>query len=161
MLKYLVAVGAVDLINMYTVDAIDPGFNAGKCIQDGHNNKTAKKRFILVTGTHATYPGQRVTQMVAAVVTPLMPVPPIKITPAPTKPIPVTILLAIRSGDVCRPISIENMVNRAEPRQISISVRRPADLLWYSLSAPIMPPINTAIKKLYYYLKSIHLIIVM
>src|ERR1700730_8885338 len=85
-----------------------------------------------------------VTQIVAAVVMPLTPVSALKMTPAPTKPIPTTILEAILSGVPFEPIINEKIVNKVAPRQIIMIVLNPADLLRYSLSAPISPPITRA-----------------
>src|SRR5690606_1837835 len=59
-------------------------------------------------------------------------------TPAPRKPIPVTILAAIRSSDTS-PI-LEISVNIVAPKQIKITVRRPADLFLYSRSSPMTEP---------------------
>ena len=87
-------------------------------------------------------PSAAVTQIIAAVVIPFTPKSPLKITPAPTKPMPVAILDAMRSGLDPSPISCENTVNRADPRQIRVRVRKPADLLRYCASTPIAPPIR-------------------
>src|SRR5258708_26966082 len=89
-------------------------------------------------------PNAAATQIIAAVVMPLTLVSPLKITPAPTKPIPTTTLAAILSGVPFPPISSDSMVKRVAPRQIRVRVRNPADLLRYSLSAPINPPTTTA-----------------
>src|SRR4029078_7007566 len=80
--------------------------------------------------------------MLAAVVIPFTRLSLLKITPAPKKPMPVTILEAMRSG-LTSLINLENVVNRKEPRQIRIMVRKPADLLRYSRSAPMIPPTAT------------------
>ena len=42
---------------------------------------------------------------------------------------------------------MEKVVNKKDPRQIRIMVRKPADLLLYSLSAPINPPTIITSKK--------------
>jgi hypothetical protein len=42
---------------------------------------------------------------------------------------------------------MEKLVNKKDPRQIRIMVRKPADLLLYSLSAPINPPTIMTSKK--------------
>ncbi len=49
------------------------------------------------------------------------------------------------------------MVNSVAPKQISIRVRKPADLLWYSRSAPMMAPIKTEMKSFIIIVKRIHL----
>src|SRR5438128_4098832 len=85
--------------------------------------------------------------MVAEVVIPLTRLSHLKITPAPRKPIPVTILEAMRSG-LTSLMNLEKVVKRKEPRQIRIMVLKPADLLRYSLSAPIIPPTAITISNL-------------
>src|SRR5579872_4178304 len=91
-------------------------------------------------------PRAAVTQIMAAVVIPLTlaSASPLKMTPAPTKPMPVTILEAMRSGLPVPPMMMEKIVKIVAPRQIRVSVRKPADLLRYSLSAPRMPPMSAA-----------------
>src|SRR6185437_2027582 len=78
-----------------------------------------------------------VTQIVADVVRPWTSALPRRMAPAPRKPMPVTICAAIRS-EVPPPFAkaIETIVNSAEPRPISVIVRRPAGLWWYSRSRP-------------------------
>jgi hypothetical protein len=71
----------------------------------------------------------------------------LKITPAPKKPIPVTMFDAIRSG-LTSLTNLEKVVKRKDPKQINIIVRKPADLLRYSLSAPINPPTTITINNL-------------
>jgi len=45
-------------------------------------------------------------------------------------------------------MNFEKVVNKKEPRQIRIIVRKPADLLLYSLSATINPPTTITISNL-------------
>src|SRR5579875_2271480 len=86
-------------------------------------------------------------QIVAAVVIPFMRFSPRKITPAPKNPMPVTMLEAILSGLLPKPMYRDIIVKKQEPTEIIIIVRKPADLLRYSLSAPTSPPQSTANKK--------------
>jgi hypothetical protein len=65
-----------------------------------------------------------------------------KITPAPRKPIPLTIVAAIR-GSLASAIFQDRIVNTVEPTQIKINVRRPAGLSLKSRSKPISPPAIT------------------
>lgn len=80
--------------------------------------------------------------MEVAVVMPLILLLACQITPAPKKPMPVTMFEAILSG-LCTPIFSESSVNRQAPKLTRIKVLRPADLFQYSLSAPIIRPIIT------------------
>src|SRR5690606_31677110 len=59
-------------------------------------------------------------------------------TPAPKKPIPVTIFAAIRSSEIL-PIR-ELKVKMVEPKQIRMIVRKPADLFLNSRSNPTTAP---------------------
>ena len=86
-------------------------------------------------------------QIIAAVVRPDIRFSSLKIAPAPKKPMPVTILAAIRSGEEL-PIFKDKMVNKQAAKQIKIIVLNPADLLWYSRSEPMTAPTKTAIKSL-------------
>ncbi len=92
-------------------------------------------------------PTAATAQMVAAVVIPLIWLVPRNMTPAPRKPIPVTILEAMRSGLPGAPMAMDMMVKKQEPMEIMIMVRKPADLLRYSLSAPTRPPHSAAMRK--------------
>src|SRR6187549_3224629 len=66
----------------------------------------------------AAVPIAALTQIVAAVVRPLMFIPLRRMAPPPRNPIPVTICAAMRSGVPFEaPRSIETMVNRAAPTQ--------------------------------------------
>jgi hypothetical protein len=66
----------------------------------------------------------------------------LKMTPAPRNPTPLTMLAAIRES-FSPPILNEKIVNKVAPTQMKIIVRNPADLSWYSRSAPINPPSMT------------------
>ena len=92
-------------------------------------------------------PTAATAQTVAAVVMPLTWLSPLKITPAPKNPIPVTMLEAIRSGLARPPIRADIRVKKHDPIDIMITVRKPADLPRYCLSIPTMPPQSTASKK--------------
>jgi hypothetical protein len=77
-------------------------------------------------------------QITAAVVSPRTEILSLKITPAPIKPIPVMIFAEILSSAPAP--CLDTIVKMVEPKEINIMVRKPADLLLYSLSKPIMPP---------------------
>ncbi len=68
--------------------------------------------------------------------------------PAPRKPMPVTMLAAMRVRVNPGSMLMEKIVNSAEPTVIRMMVRKPAALSRYSRSAPTMPPTRTAIPSL-------------
>src|SRR5690554_4992399 len=85
------------------------------------------------------------TQIILAVVSPFIEASSLKITPAPKKPIPLTIYEAIRvvSVLVTRPILYDIIVNKVEPSEIIVMVRKPAALSFISRSKPkITPKVN-------------------
>jgi hypothetical protein len=73
-----------------------------------------------------------------------MVMPSLKMTPAPMKPMPLMMFDAMRSGEVLAPSLRDRIVKIVEPRQISVMVRKPAALLRYSRSPPMMPPMTRA-----------------
>ncbi|MNL64474.1 hypothetical protein D3C87_1886920 [compost metagenome] len=83
-------------------------------------------------------PTAAVTHTIAAVVIPTTRLFSRKMIPAPMKPMPVTMLAAIRPASEL--ILMERIVNSVDPIAIRMSVRNPADLLRYSRSAPMIPP---------------------
>ncbi|MNU83543.1 hypothetical protein D3C71_732450 [compost metagenome] len=72
-------------------------------------------------------PREAQIHMVTAVVRPDTRFSSLKITPAPTKPIPVIILAAIRSGLPGPPRLNESIVNIQDPNVTNIMVLNPAD----------------------------------
>ena len=82
-------------------------------------------------------------QIVAALVRPVMPNGPRRITPAPRKPMPLTIW-PMMGVTWCN--EVETIVNTADPRLTSARVRKPTAFCLRSRSMPTMPPQSTATK---------------
>src|SRR5690606_8962111 len=86
------------------------------------------------------------TQIVAALVRPVMVPRVCRMVPAPRNPMPVTTCAAIRPGSPTwfAAMRVERSISSAEPRQMRMLVRRPAGFPRNSRSRPIAPPANAA-----------------
>ncbi len=92
-------------------------------------------------------PMAAVTQMTAAVVMPLITRWPCRITPAPRKPMPVTICAATRPESPVVVVKANDaMVNVADPRHTRESVRSPAGFSRRCRSPPTRRPQRIAAK---------------